>query len=207
MGAPLPLTSDNAIGPLRAPQVSSRRPLARPSATRRALSRRQPTNSRQQEPQDKQHQEEQPKTRPTTKTNQDTTTRPMTTKQNQEPTNQANKQIPQPGWHPDASRVPASRNRLFAGSTHGHGANAFRVGLFGAIRSCGASIHCYSSQAVGDSGSNCRQESSREWVALEYLHVVPHHVFRGREDRSGTRTQLPSVQFVDGSTSRSNRRE
>ena len=93
MGAPLPLTSDNAIGPLRAPQVSSRRPLARPSATRRALSRRQPTNSRQQEPQDKQHQEDQPKTRPTTKTNQDTTTKPMTTRQNQDlqtkPTNES----------------------------------------------------------------------------------------------------------------------
>lgn len=81
----MPLTSDNAIGPLRAPQVCSRRPLARPSATRRALSRRQPTNSRQQEPQDQQHQEDQPKTRPTTKTNHDTTTRPMTTKQNQDP--------------------------------------------------------------------------------------------------------------------------
>jgi hypothetical protein len=85
VGASVPLTSDNAIGPLRAPQVCSRRPLARPSATRRGLSRRQPTNSRQQEPHNKPHQEDRPKTRPTTKTNQDTTTRPMTTKQNQDP--------------------------------------------------------------------------------------------------------------------------
>ena len=81
----MPLTSDNAIGPLRGPQVSSRRPLARPSVTRRAVSRRQPTNSRQQGPQDKQLQEEQPKTRPTTKTSQDTTTKPMTTTHNQNP--------------------------------------------------------------------------------------------------------------------------
>jgi hypothetical protein len=52
---------------------------------RRALSRRRPTNSRQQEPQNKQHLEEQQKTRPATKASQDTTTKPMTSKQNQDP--------------------------------------------------------------------------------------------------------------------------
>lgn len=43
-----------------------------------------------------------------------------------EASEQAKNEIPQPGWHPDASRVPASRNRLVVGPGRGHRANAYR---------------------------------------------------------------------------------
>ena len=132
-GAPLPLTSDNAIGPLRAPQVSGRRPLARPPATRRARTPRQPTNSRQQEPQIKQHQEEQPKTRPTTKTNQDTTTRAMTTKQDQDPqTKPTNKSPNRAGIRmPSSWGCPVSPSKSTSRSTESLGGSdgeASRIG-------------------------------------------------------------------------------
>lgn len=80
----MPHIYDNAVGAFRAPQVSDRRPLARPSVRWRARGQRQPANSRQQERQDKQHQEARPRTRPTAKTLQGTTSEPMTTKQKQD---------------------------------------------------------------------------------------------------------------------------